>query len=73
MKRKIIIEIDHALKDGELLQYKDGVVKSVGIRELLPDLADAKKAIAVLSSTVATHASFISTLANQVKELRGED
>lgn len=73
MKRKIIIETDHALKDGELLQYKDGIIKSVGIRELLPDLAEAKKAIADLSSTVESHSALIDRLSSQVGELRGED
>ena len=69
MKQKIVIEVDEKLRDGELLVYKDGIVKSVEIHMLLPELKKIQK-----------NEEKINELENQckelvqlVKELRGED
>lgn len=37
---KTTIELDKKLTDGELLIYKNGVIKSIEIHELLPELVE---------------------------------
>lgn len=73
MRQKIIIEVDHNLKEGEILQFKDGLVRSVEIHELLPDLIQAEKAIEEQQSKICSLRAEVEDLAAKVKELRGED
>lgn len=73
MKHKIILEVDHNLKEGEILQYKNGVVRSVAVRELLPELADLKSQLATLVEITYRTSADVGHLQQQVAELRGEE
>lgn len=67
--KKITIEIDKKLCEGELLLYKDGRFVSVEIHELLPELKIIKDDISELKKLKDR----IVELEGKVKELRGED
>lgn len=54
MKRKLIIEIEGELRDGEVLVYKGGVLRSADVHELLPCLKGFKSDIRKLSEEVKT-------------------
>lgn len=73
MNKKIIIEVDHSLRDGEILQYKDGIVKSVDVHRLLPDLREAKKNISQMEEKMKLLENTVAELSKKVRELRGED
>lgn len=60
--RKVILELDKKLVDGELLIYKNGVVKSIGIHELLPELLEIKDNIRNLSKAEVQDCQEISKL-----------
>lgn len=47
--KKVTLELDKKLVDGELLIYKNGVVKSIEIHELLPELLVIDNSIRDLS------------------------
>lgn len=49
---KVVLELDKKLKDGELLIYKDGIIKSVEIHELLPELKKLKNSIKVTNDRI---------------------
>ncbi len=63
--KKITLELDKNLIEGELLIYKDGVVKSVEIHELLPELLKLKE--------IKNLRDDLDYALKAIKELRGED
>ena len=62
---KITLELDKNLTEGELLIYKDGIVKSVEIHELLPELLKLKE--------IKNLRDDLDYALKAIKELRGED
>ena len=66
MNKKIVIETNKPLVDGELLLYKNGKVETVSIHELLPEYQHALE-------TISAQGDAIKHLAKLVKELRGEE
>ena len=66
---KITLELDRNLTDGELLIYKNGIVKSVEIHELLPELQKIKE----LEGLVKDLRAELDSAKIAIKELRGED
>lgn len=66
MNKKIVIETNKPLVDGELLLYKNGKVETVNIHELLPEYQHALENIEALKADTAK-------LTKLVKELRGEE
>lgn len=73
MKKKIIIEIENKMNNGDVIVYKNGSYKSIEIHELLPDLMRAKQNIAILENKVAELELKVEVLVAKVKELRGEE
>lgn len=71
--KKIILEIKEKLRDGEILQYKDGAVKSVEIHQLLPDLTNLNKIVKNQGELICDLTARVAELEKKVKELRGED
>jgi len=67
---RAVIELDKNLTEGELLIYKDGVIKSVNIRELLKQ---ELKNIVKNSEDIQDLKKISQDLDKKVKELRGED
>ena len=66
MNKKIVIETNKPLVDGELLLYKNGKIETVSIHELLPEYAELLNRVSVLENNNRE----LNTL---VRELRGED
>ena len=66
---KITLELDRNLTEGELLMYKNGIVKSVEIHELLPELQKIKE----LEGLVKDLRAELDSAKIAIKELRGED
>ena len=64
MERKIILEIDSKLVDGDILVFKGGKVISKEIHELLPELKKIKK----LENEVEELKQTVVNLAKIVKE-----
>ena len=73
MGQRIIIDTKDDLVEGEILQFKDGKIRSVEIHELLPDLTIAKRTIEIMDRVIGRLESRIVELEAKVKELRGED
>lgn len=61
---RVVLELDHNLRDGELIIYKDGKLKSVEVRELLPELQEIK----ALKAQVQKNNENIIKLAQIIKE-----
>ena len=66
--KRIVLELDEKLCDGELLLYKGGKIKTVKVHDLLPDLKKAKKDIAELREEISELKQTIANLAKIVKE-----
>lgn len=66
---KITLELDRNLTEGELLMYKNGIVRSVEIHELLPELQKIKE----LEGLVKDLRAELDSAKIAIKELRGED
>lgn len=64
--KKVVLELDEKLLEGELLLYKNGKIRSIGIFEMIPEYKQALKDIKELQDKV-------NDLQDKVKELRGED
>lgn len=64
--KKVVIELDRKLMDGELLIYKGDKLCGVTLGELLPEYENALNKIHTLEEE-------IENLKQQVRELRGED
>lgn len=61
---RVVLELDHNLRDGELIIYKDGKLKSVEVRELLPELQEIK----ALKAQIQKNNENIIKLAQIIKE-----
>ena len=61
---RVVLELDHNLRDGELIIYKDGKLKSVEVRELLPELQE----IEALKAQIQKNNENIIKLAQIIKE-----
>ena len=57
--KKVTLELDKKLVEGELLIYKDGKIKSVEIHELLPELLTIGKDIRDLKQTIVELAKLV--------------
>lgn len=70
MKRKIVIEIETNLRNGEILQYvsKTQTLRSVEVHELLPDLKEAQKTIEIQGKKIAELEQTVANLAKLIKE-----
>lgn len=68
MNKRIVLEIDKALTEGDVLIYKDGMLKSADLRNLLPELLEMKSEIAKLTEDAAKMKQTIANLAKIVKE-----
>lgn len=68
MNKRVVLEIDKNLVEGEILVYKDGMLKSVEIHELLSDLLKAKNDIIAINEEIADIKQTIANLAKIVKE-----
>lgn len=68
MKRKIILDVDGKMNDGEVLYYKDGAVKAIDVRQLLPELKDIEADLASCKASIAEIRQTLAELAKIVKE-----
>lgn len=68
MNKRIVLEIDKTLTEGDVLVYKDGMLKSADLRNLLPELLEMKKEIAGLTEDAVKIKQTIANLAKIVKE-----
>lgn len=66
--KRVVFELDKNLTEGELLIYRDGMIKSVDVHEVLPDLRKAKEDIALLKKNIAEMRQTIADLAKIIKE-----
>lgn len=73
MKQKIVLEVSHDLKEGEILQFAEGIVQSTEIHELLPDLSEIKNIVAEQKKAIRDLTEKVEDLIAKVNELRGED
>lgn len=68
MKRKIILDVDGKMNDGEVLYYKDGAVKAIDVRQLLPELKDIEADLESCKASIAELRQTLAELAKIVKE-----
>lgn len=68
MKKRAVLELDRNLVDGDLIMYKGGDLYSVEVHDLLPDLQEAKEAIAALKESVRDLQRAVAELAKIIKE-----
>ena len=68
MSKQVFIELDKKIVDGELLIYKDNMLKSVEIHQLLPELKGILNDIQVLKNENDQLKQTIADLAKVVKE-----
>lgn len=68
MSKQVFIELDKKIVDGELLIYKDNMLKSVEIHQLLPELKGILNDIQVLKNENDQLKQTIANLAKIVKE-----
>lgn len=68
MSKQVFIELDKKIVDGELLIYKDNMLKSVEIHQLLPELKSILNDIQDLKNENDQLKQTIANLAKIVKE-----
>ena len=68
MSKQVFIELDKKIVDGELLIYKDNMLKSVEIHQLLPELKGILNDIQALKNENDQLKQTIADLAKVVKE-----
>lgn len=68
MSKQVFIELDKKIVDGELLIYKDNMLKSVEIHQLLPELKGILNDIQALKNENDQLKQTIANLAKIVKE-----
>lgn len=68
MSKQVFIELDKKIVDGELLIYKDNMLKSVEIHQLLPELEGILNDIQALKNENDQLKQTIANLAKIVKE-----
>ena len=68
MSKQVFIELDKKIVDGELLIYKDDMLKSVEIHQLLPELKGILNDIQALKNENDQLKQTIADLAKVVKE-----
>ena len=68
MSKQVFIELDKKIVDGELLIYKDNMLKSVEVHQLLPELKGILNDIQVLKNENDQLKQTIADLAKVVKE-----
>lgn len=68
MNKQVFIELDKKIVDGELLIYKDNMLKSVEIHQLLPELKGILNDIQALKNENDQLKQTIANLAKIVKE-----
>lgn len=68
MKRKIILDVDGKMNDEEVLYYKDGAVKAIDVRLLLPELKVIEADLGSCKASIAEIRQTLAELAKIVKE-----
>lgn len=68
MKRKIILDVDGKMNDEEVLYYKDGAVKAIDVRLLLPELKEIQADLESCKASIAEIRQTLAELAKIVKE-----
>lgn len=68
MSKQVFIELDKKIVDGELLIYKDNMLKSVEVHQLLPELKGILNDIQALKNENDQLKQTIANLAKVVKE-----
>ena len=68
MSKQVFIELDKKIVDGELLIYKDNMLKSVEVHQLLPELKGILNDIQALKNENDQLKQTIANLAKIVKE-----
>ena len=68
MSKQVFIELDKKIVDGELLIYKDNMLKSIEVHQLLPELKGILNDIQVLKNENDQLKQTIADLAKVVKE-----
>lgn len=66
--KKIILEIEGKLSEGDILVYRKGSLKPVDIHNLLPELSEALKAIQAQGEELADLRKNIAEIARIIKE-----
>ena len=67
--RKMILEVDNKLMEGEVMIYHNGKVASTEVHRLLPDLKTLKNKVAELENEIEQLKNNLVELAKVVKEM----